>query len=180
MSLREAPRLKGSVRLPRRLTVRPPPAWRERSVGLLRAVGGTVRRRAATGSRRPPWTAAPLPSGRWWAHLTHSARGRTHHRPPPLPCPLTLSPTPRASAHVPLHARPGREGPIAESAQKRNTPVVPKVTQTNKLPDVVPMLLRKRDTNLTGNRHAILHTVIAIPLSHFRRARKNKFRAKVT
>ena len=157
----------------------PPPSRRKRSVGLLLAAGGTVRRRAATGSRRPPWTAAPLPSGRWWAHLTHSARGRAPQRSHPLPCTLPLSPTPRASAHVPLHARPRHKRPVARSTEKGNAPMVPKVTQTNKLPDVIPMLFRKRDTNLTGNRHAILHTVIAIPLSHFRRS-KTRSRAKVT
>ena len=139
--------------------------------------GAACRRRhrlAPSSPRRPPGTAPPQQG----VHA-HGRRGRPT-APIPLPCTLPLSPTPHACPHVPLHAVPGRERTVARSTEKRNTAVVPKVTQTNKLPDVVPMLLRKRDTNLTGNRHTILHTVIAIPLSHFRRARKNKFRAKVT
>ena len=139
--------------------------------GGLRAGGGTVWRPAAHGDPR---------GRRRRSRGVHAHGRRAPHRSHPLSCILPLPPTALACPPVPLHARPGHKRPVARSTEKRNTPVVPKVTQTNKLPDVIPMLFRKRDTNLTGNRHTILHTVIAIPLSHFRRATKKRSRAKVT
>ena len=149
----------------------------------------SVRPRGAR--RRPPsdppttHTRATMRTHRAGRQSRHQP-GASHHdrRAPhgshPLSYPFPLPPTPHTCPPVPQHARPRHKRPIARSTEKRNTPVVPKVTQTNKLPDIVPMLFRKPDMNLIGNRHTILHTVIAIPLSHFRRARKNKFRAKVT
>ena len=144
------------------------------------------------GARRRPPSDPPITHTRATMRTHRAGRqsrhqpGTSHHdrRAPhgshPLSYPFPLPPTPHTCPPVPLHAVPGRERTVARNTEKRDTPVVPKVTQTNQLPDVIPMLLRKRDTNLTGNRHNILHTVIAIPLSHFRRARKKSSRPKVT